>query len=199
MVLVRETVPGDWQALREIRLEALRDAPSAFGSSYACEVGRDEEHWRGRSSGGGMFLAYLTEVSKVTKVTKVSEVSEVREPAGLVGGYQADPVTVELVSMYVRPRGRGRGLGEALVAAVVGWAAGRRATSVHLWVTETNAPARALYQRCGFALTGERQPLPSDPGISEVAMARPLAVAPAVRPAAAEVNADDASGPTKRP
>ena len=66
--------------------------------------------------------------------------------------------------MYVRPRGRGRGVGEALVAAVIGWAAARRATSVHLWVTETNAPARALYQRCGFALTGERQPLPSDPG-----------------------------------
>ncbi len=81
--------------------------------------------------------------------------------------------------MYVRPRGRGRGVGEALVAAVIGWARDRRATSVHLWVTETNAPARALYQRCGFALTGERQPLPSDPGISEVAMTRPLAAAPA--------------------
>ncbi|HJY71596.1 MAG TPA: hypothetical protein VJ347_07435 [Streptosporangiaceae bacterium] len=26
MVLVRETVAGDWQALRDIRLEALRDA-----------------------------------------------------------------------------------------------------------------------------------------------------------------------------
>ena len=67
MVLVRETVPGDWQALRDIRLEALRDHPSAFGSSYAREAVRDEEHWRGRSSGGGMFLAYLTEVSKVTR------------------------------------------------------------------------------------------------------------------------------------
>ena len=92
MVLVRETVLGDWQALRDIRLEALRDAPSAFGSSYAGEAARDEAHWHARSSGGGMFLAYLTEVS---------------EPAGLAGGYQADPVTVELVSMYVRPRGRG--------------------------------------------------------------------------------------------
>jgi len=162
MVLVRETVLGDWQALRDIRLEALRDAPSAFGSSYAGEAARDEAHWHARSSGGGMFLAYLTEVS---------------EPAGLAGGYQADPVTVELVSMYVRPRGRGHGVGEALVAAVIGWAAARQATSVHLWVTETNAPARALYQRCGFALTGERQPLPSDPGISEVAMTRPLAAA----------------------
>ena len=57
--------------------------------------------------------------------------------------------------MYVRPRARGRGLGEALMAAVVGWAAGRRAASVHLWVTETNAPARLLYERCG-SLTGER-------------------------------------------
>ncbi len=183
MVLVRETVPGDWQALRDIRLEALRDHPSAFGSSYAREAVRDEEHWRGRSSGGGMFLAYLTEVTEVT------EVGEVSEPAGLAGGYQADPVTVELVSMYVRPRGRGRGVGEALVAAVIGWASDRRATSVHLWVTETNGPARALYQRCGFALTGERQPLPSDPAISEVAMARPLAAARAVRLAAAQVSA----------
>ena len=183
MLLVRETILGDWQALRDIRLEALRDAPSAFGSSYASEVARDEAHWRGRSSGGGMFLAYLTEVSEPS----------VSIPVGLAGGYQADPVTVELVSMYVRPRGRGRGVGEALVAAVIGWAAARRATSVHLWVTETNTPARALYQRCGFALTGERQPLPSDPGISEVAMARPLAAAPAARPAAAELGAGEVS------
>ena len=173
MVGVRETVPGDWQALRDIRLEALRDAPSAFASSYAGEAAHGEEHWRGRSSGGGMFLAYLTEVSQAS-ASQASAI-QAREPAGLAGGYQVDPVTVELVSMYVRPRGRGRGVGEALVAAVIGWAAARRATSVHLWVTETNAPARALYQRCGFALTGERQPLPSDPALSEVAMARPLA------------------------
>ncbi len=66
MVGVRETVPGDWQALRDIRLEALRDAPSAFASSYACEAARGEEHWRGRSSGGGMFLAYLPEASQAS-------------------------------------------------------------------------------------------------------------------------------------
>ena len=194
MVLVRETVPGDWRVLRDIRLEALRDAPSAFGSSYAGEAARDEAHWRDRSSGGGMFLAYLTEVGAAS-VGEASEasVSEISEPVGLAGGYQADPVTVELVSMYVRPRSRGRGVGEALVAAVMGWARDRQATSVHLWVTETNAPARALYRRCGFALTGERQPLPSDPRISEVAMARPLAAAPAVRLAAAEVSAGEAA------
>ena len=157
--MVREIVPADWPVLRDIRLEALRTAPSAFGSSYAGEVTRDEAFWRGRSSGGNMFFAYLPSHP---------------EPAGLAGGYQPDPVTAELVSMYVRPRARGHGVGEALVAAVTGWARARRAASVHLWVTETNAPARTLYERCGFTLTGEAQPLPSDPSLAEVGMTRPL-------------------------
>ena len=159
MVLVRETVMDDWQALRDIRLEALRDAPTAFGSTYEREALRDEAHWRGRIARGCTFLAYIPEVS---------------EPAGLIGGYQEDPVTVELVSMYVRPRARCRGVGEALVATVINWAGKRNASSVHLWVTETNSHALALYERCGFTLTGERQPLPSDPSIGEIAMARPL-------------------------
>ena len=85
MVLVRETVLADWQALRDIRLEALRDAPTAFGSTYELEVLRGEAHWRDRVARGGTFLAFVPEVSAT-------------EPAGLIGGYQEDPVTVELVS-----------------------------------------------------------------------------------------------------
>ena len=161
MVLVREAVMDDWQALRDIRLEALRDAPTAFGSTYERESGRGEAHWRDRIARGGTFLAYIPEASAPV-------------PAGLIGCYQEDPVTAELVSMYVRPRARGRGVGEALVAAVIGWARDQHAAEVHLWVTEANAPARALYERCGFALTGERQPVPSNPGLDEVVMTRPL-------------------------
>ena len=161
MVLVRETVADDWQALRDIRLEALQDAPTAFGSTYERETERGEAHWRDRIARGGTFLAFVLEVAAT-------------EPAGLIGGYQEDLATVELVSMYVRPRARGRGVGEALVAAVIDWAGNRNAERVHLWMTETNAPARALYERCGFTLTGERQPLPSDPSLGEVAMCRTL-------------------------
>jgi ribosomal protein S18 acetylase RimI-like enzyme len=42
-------------------------------------------------------------------------------------------------------------------------------------VTENNKPARGLYERCGFSPTGERQPLPSDPALMELAMARSVA------------------------
>ena len=161
MVLVREAVADDWQALRDIRLAALRDAPEAFGSTYERQVTFGEADWQRRIARGGTFLAYLPEV-------------RASEPAGLAGGYQEGPGPVELVSMYVRPPARGRGVGEALVASVIEWAGAGDAASVHLWVTEANGPARLLYERCGFTLTGERQPLPSNPGLAEVGMTFPL-------------------------
>ena len=163
MVLVRETVTQDWQALRDIRLAALQDAPDAFASTYAEQAAFTEADWQDRIARGGTFLAYVPEVSAA-------------EPAGLAGGYldQQRPGAVGLISMFVRPQARGRRVGEALIAAVTEWARARQATMLYLWVTETNSPARLLYDRCGFSLTGERQPLPSNPAVIEVAMARPL-------------------------
>ncbi len=158
MVLVRETMQADWQALRDIRLLALRDAPYAFGSTYAREAALEEAGWRRRAARDGSFMAFLPEIA----------------PAGLAGGFQAEAGPVELVAMFVRPQARGRGVGEALVDAVIAWARKRDATSVHLWVTETNQPARRLYQRCGFTVTAERQPLPSAPALAEIGMTRLL-------------------------
>src|SRR5208282_902441 len=140
MVLVRETVLDDWPALRDIRLEALRDAPEAFASTYEEQAAFGEADWRERITRGGTFLAYVPEV-------------DASEPAGLVGGYQQGTGTVGLISMFVRPRARGSGVGEALIATVLDWARARNATTVHLWVTETNKPARLLYERCGFSPT----------------------------------------------
>jgi len=158
MVLVRATTITDRQALREIRLQALRDAPYAFASTHAREGAFADDEWRGRATRDGSFLAFLPEVS----------------PAGLGAGYLAAPDTAELVGMYVRPRARGRGVGEAIIEAVAGWAVQRGAATVHLWVTETNKPARMLYERCGFTVTAERQPLPSNPALGELGMQRPV-------------------------
>lgn len=159
MVLVRKMVTADWQTLRDIRLEALRDAPYAFGSTYDDQARFSEADWRRRIARGGAFLAYLPELT---------------EPAGLIGCYQEEPGVVELVSMFVRPQARGRGVSEPLIDAVIGWARERDATSVHLWVTETNKHALRLYERCGFTATAERQPLPSDRALAEIGMTHPL-------------------------
>ena len=174
MVLVRETVCGDWQALRDIRLEALETAPSAFGSTYEREAAFGEPDWLRRIARGGNFLAYIPEAGYIPEAYIPRHSRGRRLRAGLIGGYPETADIVELVSMYVRPKARGRGVGEALVATVFGWAQDRGAKTVHLWVTESNDHARALYERCGFEPTGERQPLPSDPDQDEIAMARAL-------------------------
>jgi len=161
MVLVRAAMMEEWQVLRDIRLAALTDAPDAFGSTYAKQVAAKEADWRRRISRGATFFAHVSGVGGT-------------EPSGLVGCFQEEPGTVELVSLWVRPQARGLGVGEALVAAVIDWAKARNAATVHLWLTETNKNARLLYERCGFLLTGERQPLPSKPDLTEVGMVRLL-------------------------
>lgn len=160
MVLVRKAVPGDWEALRDIRLAALRDAPDAFGSTYAEQVKFTKEDWLNRIAGDSTFLAFLDGDD---------------EPAGLSGGYRDDDGSYHLVSMWVHSRARGHGVGEALIDAVAGWARTQpEATALYLWVTDDNKPARRLYERCGFVPTGQRQPLPSNPALEEIAMSRPL-------------------------
>jgi len=165
MVVVREVTPDDWEVLRDVRLAALREAPSAFASTYAREASFTEEQWRGRISDRSVtYLAYLP---------GRPDQPENPEPAGLAGAYVADGVA-NVVSMWVRPSARGNGVGEALIGATADWAKARDHAALVLWVTESNSPARKLYDRCGFAPTGDRQPLPSDPTLAEVRMRRLL-------------------------
>ena len=156
---VREAGPDDWAILREIRLAALRDAPQAFGSSYQREAGFTEEQWRQRIN--------------VRSVTFFAHLDENAVPAGIAGVW-VDDGAADLVSMWVRPDVRRRGVGAALVTAAAGWAKARDHDTFFLWVTELNASARRLYEHYGFTPTVERQPLPSDPALTEIRMRRPL-------------------------
>lgn len=159
-VEIREIGAGNWRALRDIRLAALRDAPQAFASTYEREAAFTEADWLRWISRGDTFLAYAPELGAA--------------PVGIVSGYEGEPGTIELISMWISPQARGRGIGRALVEAVLGQARAKSMTRVHLWAAESNRNARLLYERCGFRPTGERQPLPSNPQLPEIAMARSL-------------------------
>ncbi len=160
MVEIREIDADGWQAMRDIRLASLRDAPQAFASTYEREAAFAEPDWQRRIARGCNFLAYTPELGTA--------------PVGIAGGFEAGPGTIELVAMWVSPRARGRGIGEALVEAVVGWARAKGVPRVHLWVAENNDHARLLYERCGFRPTAEQQPLPSNAQVTEIGMARSL-------------------------
>ncbi len=60
------------------------------------------------------------------------------------------PGSAIVLDLAVEPTARRRGLGTLLLRLAFGGLATAGRTSVRLWVTEANAPARALYDRLGF-------------------------------------------------
>ena len=136
----------------------------AFGSTLAREQAFTDDVWRERAQRGACG----------DNVTFVAEHGG--RWLGLATGLARDPDVPddprpELVGMFVSREARGQGVGAALVDAVVQWARARRASGLTLWVTATNAPALALYERCGFRRTGECRPLDHSPAVDSIRMA----------------------------
>lgn len=155
MLAIHRAGPDDWRAVRALRLRALADAPGAFASTFTREQAYDEAGWRRRVATDACFVA---------------------GDAGLAVGIPepGDPDGRHLVSMWVAPEHRGRGVADRLVGAVVAWAREDGAACLALWVVDGNPRARRFYERLGFAATGERGPLPSDPSVMEARMALDL-------------------------
>jgi ribosomal protein S18 acetylase RimI-like enzyme len=145
-VTVRRLAAGEVQLLRDIRLRALRDAPLAFGSTYAREIAFEPAEWerRARNSAAGE--------------RSVTFVVEPRDGMA-AGAIHDDSAVAHLYGMWVAPEARGGGAGRALVEAVIAWAAQRGARRLVTSVTEGNDGALRLYERAGFVDTGVREPL----------------------------------------
>jgi ribosomal protein S18 acetylase RimI-like enzyme len=155
---VRRAKARDVAVVRAARLRALADVPDAFEFDAGAEESWSEVEWRRWISGRAVFVA-----------------AGVAGAVGLVVGEpdaDARP-TAWLMSLWVSPGWRGRGVGDALVAAIVEWARSAGVREVRLHVGEGNAPARRLYERNGFSDTGAREPRPRD-GVMEIEMARRL-------------------------
>ena len=156
MTRIRLAGPDDWAAVREVRLRALADSPSAFASTLEREVGFHEAEWRRRLAGGPWWMA-------VDGERAVGLVAAVPEDGGM-----------HLVAMWVEPGCRGTSTATDLVDAVCDWAADAGAGTVSLWVADGNERARRFYARLGFFPTGARQPLPSAPEVGEEQLRRLL-------------------------
>jgi ribosomal protein S18 acetylase RimI-like enzyme len=153
---IRRAALGDEPILRELRLQALCEAPIAFGSTYEREVARTTSDWQRWMSPGVTFILY--------------------EPAGargMVAGLrdETDPAVVHLMAMWVHPEIRGSGGAGELVAAVVAWAQSQAAQCVRLNVIEGNDRARHFYERNGFRITG-KQAIRQRDGLMEIQMER---------------------------
>lgn len=121
-----------------MRLAALQEAPYAFGARWEDEVDRSDDDWKDAVVSRHRFVAELD-----------------GQAVGMVGCARSTYTgAADLTSMWVHPDARRRGIGRALVLAVVDWARESGLTQVLLSVADGNDPAECLYMEIGFKRIG---------------------------------------------
>ncbi len=85
---VRRAVAGDESLLRDLRLQALTDAPAEFASTYERELARTAADWRRWLAPAATFILQTAD-----------------GPRGLAAGVPdpAEPSVVQLMSMWSTP------------------------------------------------------------------------------------------------
>jgi GNAT superfamily N-acetyltransferase len=158
-VLVRRTSPDDWEKVRDLRLEMLRDTPIAYAETLEHALGHPEAEWRMRGARG-------EQPHSVSLVAIAPDGAWV----GTMGAYLADSVPL-LVGVYVAPdyRGKTAGVTDALLNGVLLWAR-QHGEELRLEVHEHNARAIAAYEQRGFRRTGHTRPYEFDETALEIEM-----------------------------
>lgn len=113
----------------------------AFGSRLEDWIDADEDRWRERLSIPGAIDLMAVD-------------SGTGGPIGMVTGTSAarHDEDARLISMWVAPAARGRGVATSLIGAVVDWADASGAQRLTLSVRVENHSARRTYERNGFDL-----------------------------------------------
>ena len=165
MITIEQLSPSLAMTLKDVRLRALQDTPSAFGSTYAKESRLPDEEWlvRANTWNGERSVGFIA--------------MQDGAPCGVVAGKvdMDDPQTAHVLSMWVAPEQRRTGLGGRLLSAVQLWARDLGVPRLRLMVTNNNSTAINFYQRWGFMLTGKTEPYPNDPALFEYEMIKSLA------------------------
>jgi L-amino acid N-acyltransferase YncA len=135
--------PSRWPVLRSLRLRALQDSPSAFGSEYRHEVGWSADVWAREFESSVWVVARDGD-------TEVGLARSVKEVEG------AEHRNIE--SVWVAPRHRRLGICRMMLSRLVELERTAGASELRAWILKGNVTARNAYLRFGFVLTGEQQP-----------------------------------------
>ena len=140
---VRQIQPGDWPALRSIRLAALREAPQAFSGTLADAESESDASWQGRAERG---------VEGEVSYCAIALCDD--EPIGMAVGLpdERNAALAYLAGMWVAPGHRRTGVGTSLVNEVAAWAGAQGRTTLYAGVLAGNSGASSFYCKIGFVV-----------------------------------------------
>ncbi|AIE86357.1 GNAT family N-acetyltransferase [Fimbriimonas ginsengisoli] len=144
MIVVRKLRPQEWKVYKALRMESLSTDPQAFGALLSTTLERPDEYWAARlqdslaDSGHSLLFAMKEE-----------------RPVGMVGCFpDEEPRTAYVISMYVTPSERGRGVSRLLMTSLLEELSENFDTAI-LDVNVLQTPAVSLYRSLGFQVYDE--------------------------------------------
>ena len=139
-MIIRRLLPADWQDYRTIRLEALAQAPEAFGSVHAAEAARPLETFAERLTSSTVMGAYVE--------GRIVGMAGYRREGGFKDAHKG-----HVWGVFVAPGFRRHGVAQALLSALIA-AASQEVEQLTLGVVAGIQSAIALYERNGFKAYG---------------------------------------------
>ena len=140
-MIVRRLGPDDVAAFRRIRLEALREHPESFASTYEDWLRLTEAELAERLESAPSFAAFAG-----------------TEPVGLIGYIREAPSKMAhratLIMVYLRASHRGGGAARQLLHAALEHAREAGVIQAELAVAAGNTRAQRFYAREGFTEIG---------------------------------------------
>jgi ribosomal protein S18 acetylase RimI-like enzyme len=148
-VKIRRVAASEWRSCRDLRLDALKSDPLAFGSNFRRENDYPPMKWKAWAKKGAIGNDSATFVAE----------GPARRLVGMAGVF-TDRNEYHVWGMWVAPEFRDRGLGRSLLDRILSWA---QATSpdreVYLDVNPDQSTAVRLYESRGFRPTGKTSSL----------------------------------------
>jgi ribosomal protein S18 acetylase RimI-like enzyme len=145
--------PAAWPDYKALRLEALYTEPQAFGSTYADNLKHPDSFWQKRLEsaviGHDNWLLFARVQDRLV---------------GMVGAFVQDGEhVVHIISMYVTPNFRGRGIARALMSAILSEISQNETLkTAQLTVNADQQAAIRVYERAGFRLLRTEKELMGD-------------------------------------
>lgn len=150
--------PDQWQRLREIRLNSLKDSPDAFSATFEAASEMRQSEWESKLTTLDYLVASINGVD--VAIMSVEVLNGDHGATCWIGGCWSDP-------QY-----RGQGALRALFDFLDAHAEEKNWLRQGLGVRTDNFAAIAAYKAIGFSEAGEKRPIQRRPGRFYIHMVR---------------------------
>ena len=137
---IRMLTQDDWKLWKSFRLEALKNSPESFGSSYEEELNWSDSDFQNGLTKSDIFGVFVDNL-----------------PVCCAGFYNLNSAKTKhrgvIWGMYTKMEYRGKGIATALIQNIINHAKSR-VIQLHLTCVTSNLGAVTFYQKHGFKIYG---------------------------------------------